>query len=96
MSEDAFHYYRANVAENPDILPYFEEATPVGELEHARIGSRPTRRSQKRGLEDLRAIPWVFGWMQSRHVLPGYFGVGYALERFLDADPGARSRCCKP
>ncbi len=87
MSEEAFQFYRANVAENPDILPYFEEATPVGELEHARIGSRPTRRSQKRGLEDLRAIPWVFGWMQSRHVLPGYFGVGYAVERFLNADP---------
>ena len=87
MSEEAFQFYRANVAENPDILPYFEEATPVGELEHARIGSRPTRRSQKRGLDDLRAIPWVFGWMQSRHVLPGYFGVGYALERFLNADP---------
>jgi len=60
----------------------------VQELEHARIGSRPARRSQKRGLEDLRAIPWVFGWMQSRHVLPGYFGVGYALERFLEAEAG--------
>ena len=87
MSEDAFRYYRANVAENPDILPYFEEATPVRELEHARIGSRPSRRSQRRGLEDLRAIPWVFGWMQSRHVLPGFFGVGYAMERFLDQHP---------
>lgn len=86
MSEDAFQYYRKHVAENPDILPYFEEATPVQELEHARIGSRPTRRSKRRGLDDLRAIPWVFGWMQSRHVLPGYFGVGYALERFLDSD----------
>ena len=87
MSEDAFQYYRANIAENPDILPYFEEGTPVGELEHARIGSRPARRSQRRGLEDLRAIPWVFGWMQSRHVLPGYFGVGYAMQRFLDQNP---------
>jgi phosphoenolpyruvate carboxylase len=57
----------------------------VGELEHARIGSRPARRGQSRGLEDLRAIPWVFGWMQSRHVLPAWFGVGYALERFAAA-----------
>jgi phosphoenolpyruvate carboxylase len=82
MSADAFDFYRRHVAENPDILPYFQQATPVGELEHARIGSRPARRGQSRGLEDLRAIPWVFGWMQSRHVLPGWFGVGHALERF--------------
>jgi phosphoenolpyruvate carboxylase len=82
MSADAYHYYRQHIAENPDILAYFEQATPVNELEHARIGSRPARRSESRRLEDLRAIPWVFGWMQSRHALPAWFGVGYALERF--------------
>lgn len=82
MSTKAFAFYRERIADNPDILTYFEEATPVEELEHARIGSRPARRSQARGLRDLRAIPWVFGWMQSRHVLPGWFGVGYALEQF--------------
>jgi phosphoenolpyruvate carboxylase len=86
LSADAFAFYRASVAENPDILPYFQQATPVGELEHARIGSRPARRGESRGLEDLRAIPWVFGWMQSRHVLPAWFGVGHALERFGDAE----------
>ena len=91
MSEDAFGFYRRHVAENPDILLYFEEATPVLELEHARIGSRPARRSERRGLEDLRAIPWVFGWMQSRHVLPAWFGVGYALEKFA-GDDGERAR----
>jgi phosphoenolpyruvate carboxylase len=84
MSADAYGYYREHIAENPDILPYFQQATPVGELEHARIGSRPARRGESRGLEDLRAIPWVFGWMQSRHVLPAWFGVGYALERFAE------------
>lgn len=82
MSADAYAFYRERVAENPDILPYFARATPVEELEHARIGSRPTRRGKTSGLGDLRAIPWVFGWMQSRHVLPAWFGVGHALERF--------------
>ena len=82
MSQDAFAFYREHIAENPDVLEYFEQATPVNELEHARIGSRPARRSESRTLEDLRAIPWVFGWMQSRHAVPAWFGVGYALERF--------------
>src|SRR5262249_26603474 len=66
MSQDAFAYYRKNIADNPEVLTYFEQSTPVNQLEHARIGSRPTRRSQSRSLNDLRAIPWVFGWMQSR------------------------------
>jgi phosphoenolpyruvate carboxylase len=87
MSEDAFDFYREKIAENEEILTYFEEATPVKELEHMRIGSRPTRRAGRSGLGDLRAIPWVFGWMQSRHVLPAWFGVGFALERFFEASP---------
>ena len=82
MSADAFHFYRENIADNPDILPYFEQATPVNELDNARLGSRPARRSASRNLDELRAIPWVFGWMQSRHALPAWFGVGHALERF--------------
>jgi len=82
MSEDAFKFYRKNIADNADVLEYFDEATPVRELDYARIGSRPARRSERSGLDELRAIPWVFGWMQSRHVLPAWFGVGYALERF--------------
>jgi phosphoenolpyruvate carboxylase len=85
MSHDAFEFYREKIAENEAVLTYFEEATPVKELEHMRIGSRPTRRGARRGLNDLRAIPWVFGWMQSRHVVPAWFGVGFALERFSDA-----------
>jgi phosphoenolpyruvate carboxylase len=82
MSHYAFEFYREKIAENEAILTYFEQATPVKELEHMRIGSRPTRRGAQRGLGDLRAIPWVFGWMQSRHVVPAWFGVGFALERF--------------
>ncbi len=87
MSHDAFEFYRENIAENEAVLTYFEQATPVNELEDMRIGSRPTRRGARRGLGDLRAIPWVFGWMQSRHVLPAWFGVGFALERFAKESP---------
>ena len=83
MSADAFAFYRSNIADNPEVLQYFEQATPVNEMEHAQIGSRPARRSQSRKLDDLRAIPWVFGWMQSRHALPAWFGVGHAFERYM-------------
>jgi len=84
MSGIAYRAYRRDIAENPDVLEYFEQATPVNELDSARIGSRPARRSKGRRLEDLRAIPWVFGWMQSRHAVPAWFGVGYALEQFSE------------
>jgi phosphoenolpyruvate carboxylase len=84
MSADSLDYYVRCVRDNPDTVEYFEQATPVLEFDLAKIGSRPARRHQTRGLADLRAIPWVFGWMQSRHGLPGWFGVGYAIERFPD------------
>ena len=83
ISALAFDFYRRNIAENGEVLEYFQEATPVNELEHARIGSRPSRRKQSSNLGDLRAIPWVFGWMQSRHAVPAWFGVGYALDTYL-------------
>jgi len=88
MSQEAYGVYRREIAENPDVLEYFEQATPVNELDTARIGSRPSRRAQGRKLEDLRAIPWVFGWMQSRHAVPAWFGVGHALEQFAKGGPG--------
>ena len=86
LSATSLRFYQQNILENPEVFDYFEQATPVAELEHARIGSRPAKRGDKsatrqRSLADLRAIPWVFGWMQSRHVVPAYFGVGYALEQ---------------
>jgi phosphoenolpyruvate carboxylase len=87
MSADAFAFYRHNIADSAEVLQYFEQGTPVNELEFARIGSRPSRRSASRKLEDLRAIPWVFGWMQSRHAVPAWFGVGHALERFAAGGP---------
>jgi len=88
MSQEAYRVYRRDIAENPDVLEYFEQATPVNELDTARIGSRPARRSKGRRLEDLRAIPWVFGWMQSRHAVPAWFGIGHALESFAKRAPG--------
>jgi len=88
MSQSAFAYYRKHIAENPDVLLYFEQATPINELENMQIGSRPARRGQSRCLEDLRAIPWVFGWMQSRHAVPAWFGVGHAIETFVAQSPG--------
>jgi phosphoenolpyruvate carboxylase len=92
ISQDAYAYYRRHIAENADVLEYFEQATPVNELEHARMGSRPARRTASRRLEDLRAIPWVFGWMQSRHAVPAWFGVGYALQRFAAKGPEQEKR----
>jgi phosphoenolpyruvate carboxylase len=82
MSQEAYRVYRRDIAENADVLEYFEQATPVQELDAARIGSRPSRRTKGRRLEDLRAIPWVFGWMQSRHAVPAWYGVGQGLESF--------------
>jgi phosphoenolpyruvate carboxylase len=92
MSQKAFAYYRKNIAENSDVLLYFEQATPINELDNMQMGSRPARRSQSRCLEDLRAIPWVFGWMQSRHAVPAWFGVGYAIEQFIAETPGNDGR----
>jgi phosphoenolpyruvate carboxylase len=86
LSDAAFEYYRAHILDDPGVVTYFEQSTPVAELEHAKIGSRPARRSASPKLADLRAIPWVFGWTQSRLLVPAWFGVGHALEHFLGAD----------
>jgi len=94
ISQDAYAYYRRHIADSANVLEYFEQATPVNELEHARMGSRPARRTESRRLEDLRAIPWVFGWMQSRHAVPAWFGVGYALQRFAAKGP-EQEKCLK-
>jgi phosphoenolpyruvate carboxylase len=74
--------YRALVR-HPHFLAYFGAATPVDEMALLNFGSRPARRSLTRDLADLRAIPWVFAWTQSRHLIPGWYGVGSALDAFL-------------
>jgi phosphoenolpyruvate carboxylase len=83
LSQISFGFYRKHILEDPDVVTYFEQSTPVGELEHAKIGSRPARRNSSPSLADLRAIPWVFGWTQSRLLVPAWFGVGFAVEQFL-------------
>jgi phosphoenolpyruvate carboxylase len=89
LSDVAFAFYREHILEDPEVLQYFEEATPVAELEHAKIGSRPSRRGGRRSLADLRAIPWVFGWTQSRQLVPAWFAVGHALESYGQKPGGA-------
>ena len=88
LSSLAYDTYRKHILEDPGVITYFEQSTPVGELENAKIGSRPARRSDSPKLSDLRAIPWVFGWTQSRLLVPAWFGVGFAIDEFL-ARPGA-------
>jgi phosphoenolpyruvate carboxylase len=88
LSDLAYGFYRKHILEDPGVVTYFEQGTPVGELENAKIGSRPARRSDSPKLSDLRAIPWVFGWTQSRLLVPAWFGVGYSIEEFLGR-PGA-------
>jgi phosphoenolpyruvate carboxylase len=91
LSEASFKAYRALVYETPGFIDYFYHATPVREIADLNIGSRPASRSPSRSIEDLRAIPWSFSWGQSRLALNGWFGVGSAVERFLD-DPQRAER----
>ena len=82
-------HYRALVHDNPDLVAFFQQVTPIEEISKLQISSRPARRKGgAKDLSSLRAIPWVFGWTQSRFLLPSWFGVGAALQEELDHDPG--------
>ena len=72
-----------------DFLTFYRQATPIDALEHSRIGSRPSRRTGKPSLADLRAIPWVFSWSQSRFYIPGWFGAGSGLKALADSELAA-------
>ena len=81
-------HYRALVHDNPDLVAFFQQVTPIEEISKLQISSRPARRkSGAKDLSSLRAIPWVFGWTQSRFLLPSWFGVGTALASEVDSDP---------
>ncbi len=75
--------------EAPGFIDFYRQATPIDAIEKSRIGSRPSRRTGKASLEDLRAIPWVFSWNQSRFYVPGWYGVGSALDALEQNSPEA-------
>ncbi len=76
--------YRKLIYETPEFHEYFRAATPIDVIERMRIGSRPSARRAQQGVEDLRAIPWVFSWTQARYILPGWYGVGTVLQKAID------------
>jgi phosphoenolpyruvate carboxylase len=82
MAESSSRFYRNLVYETPGFMEFFRQATPIDLIEGLRLGSRPSRRSKAAGLDELRAIPWVFAWTQSRHFIPAWYGLGFALEKF--------------
>jgi phosphoenolpyruvate carboxylase len=81
IAEESRREYRKLVYETPGFYDYFRLATPIDLIERMRIGSRPSSRRSQQGIEDLRAIPWVFAWTQSRCMLPGWYGIGSGLAR---------------
>ncbi len=84
MADDARKHYRALVHDDPGFAEYFRAATPIDVIERLRIGSRPSRRGGRGGVESLRAIPWVFSWSQNRSGLTGWYGVGTALTTAIE------------
>ena len=80
-------HYRALIYEQTDLPDFFHQVTPIQEISQLQISSRPARRGGKKDIANLRAIPWVFSWTQTRFLLPSWYGVGTALKAFLDEEP---------
>ena len=83
MAAAAREEYR-DLLESDGFVPYFEQATPITVIENLNLGSRPASRSDERTVEDLRAIPWVFSWTQSRCILPGWYSLAAGFDDYLD------------
>lgn len=83
LSERSFGYYRDLIFESSNFYKFYEEATPVKILAMARIASRPTSRRKTQAFETLRAIPWVFSWIQSRYILTAWYGIGFSLGGYI-------------
>ena len=84
-AEISCEIYRGVVRGEPDFVPYFRAATPEQELAKLPLGSRPSKRNPNGGVESLRAIPWIFAWMQNRLMLPAWLGAGAALRTMIEA-----------
>ncbi|HLU22089.1 MAG TPA: phosphoenolpyruvate carboxylase [Bacillaceae bacterium] len=87
ISKYALRKYQSLVFEDQDFLTYFNQATPLNEIGALNIGSRPMSRKNSQRFEDLRAIPWVFAWTQSRQMVPAWFAAGTGIESFINQDP---------
>ncbi|SER48052.1 phosphoenolpyruvate carboxylase [Corynebacterium cystitidis] len=92
ISELSQKKYSALVHDDPGFIEYFTQSTPVDEIGELNIGSRPSARKQTKDVSDLRAIPWVLAWSQSRAAIPGWFGVGSALAWWINDGDDADSR----
>jgi phosphoenolpyruvate carboxylase len=90
LSTEALRTYRSLVYETEGFETYFWESTVISEIAALNVGSRPASRKKTRAIEDLRAIPWVLSWAQCRLMLPGWYGFGTAVERFLQEAPAER------
>jgi len=84
IANESRRVYRRLIYETPSFYEYFRQATPIDLIERMRIGSRPSSRRRQSGVEDLRAIPWVFAWTQARFVLPGWYGIGSGLRKAIE------------
>ena len=84
IADESRRAYRKLIYETPGFYQYFRTATPIDLIERMRIGSRPSARRSQSGIEDLRAIPWVFSWTQARFVLPGWYGIGSGFKKAVD------------
>jgi phosphoenolpyruvate carboxylase len=89
LSVKSRSHYRALIYEQPDLVEFFDQVTPIQEISQLQISSRPSRRQgdKKKDISGLRAIPWVFSWTQSRFLLPSWYGVGAALQEFVQKAP---------
>ena len=92
LSQTSMAAYRALVYETPGFTEYFFGSTPIREIAELNIGSRPASRKTTLRIEDLRAIPWSFSWGQCRLTLPGWYGFGAAVDKFLNANPAQTRR----
>ncbi len=92
LARASFDFYQQLVYHTPEFAEYFIQATPIDLIEHLRLGSRPARRAANADIRQLRAIPWVFAWTQSRHLVSAWYGLGHALEHIAGAEPDGLAR----